>query len=108
MIRAFSKVRGAIWVTSSEGKTTEEGTMISTPESPSNSVAVANTPEAQTRVTTAVAANQGKKTDEGAMMWPSELKPNLTAVADRPGAQTSTPATAKEAPDILTNCKILF
>jgi hypothetical protein len=52
VIRVLSNARGPIWVTSSvaasEGKKTEEGTMISTPEAPSNLVAVADPAEAQT------------------------------------------------------------
>jgi hypothetical protein len=52
VIRVAANARWPIWVTSSvaasEGKKTEEGTTISTPESPSNSVAVDDPPEAQT------------------------------------------------------------
>jgi hypothetical protein len=50
MIRVPSNARGPIWVTSSvasrEGKKTEEVMTLSTPETPSNSVAVADPPEA--------------------------------------------------------------
>jgi hypothetical protein len=52
VIRDVTNARGPIWVTSSiatgEGKKTEQGTKISTPEPLSNSVAVADPPEAQT------------------------------------------------------------
>jgi hypothetical protein len=52
VIRVVANARGPIWVTysvaASEGKKTEEGTTISTSEPPSNSVAVADPPEAQT------------------------------------------------------------
>jgi hypothetical protein len=51
MIRVLLNARGPIWVTSSvaasEGKKTEEGMTMSTPEPPSNSVAVADQPEVQ-------------------------------------------------------------
>jgi hypothetical protein len=51
MIRVLSNAREPIWVTysiaASEGKKTEEGMMMSTPEPPSNSVAVADPTEAQ-------------------------------------------------------------
>jgi hypothetical protein len=53
LIAAPRNARGPIWVTSSvaasEGKKTEEGTIISTnePKSLSNSVAIVNPPDAQ-------------------------------------------------------------
>jgi hypothetical protein len=42
------------------------------------------------------------------MMQPPEPKPNPMAVSDRPEAQTLTPATPKQASDILANSKTSF
>jgi hypothetical protein len=51
VIRMFANPRGPIWMTSSvaasEGKKTEEGMTMSTPEPPSNWVALADPPEGQ-------------------------------------------------------------
>jgi hypothetical protein len=57
-------------------------------------------------VTASVLASKGKKTDEGTMMLPSEPKSNPATVAESPETQTLTPATTKEASDILINSKI--
>jgi hypothetical protein len=58
------------------------------------------------RVTDSVSASEGKKTVEGTMMLPSEPKSNPAAVTESPETQTLTPATTKEASDILIHCKI--
>jgi hypothetical protein len=54
------------------------------------------------------AAGDGKKTDEGIMMPPPGHKPNSMASADPRETRSHTPATAKMAFDILTNCKDEF
>jgi hypothetical protein len=64
-------------------------------------------PPPQTTTTTGF-ASEGKKTDKRTMMRRLEPKNNQMAVADLPEAQTSTPATAQEASDILTNCRNWF
>jgi hypothetical protein len=57
-------------------------------------------------VTDRVPASEGKKTGDGMMMWPSARQSNPVAVAESPETLTLTPATTREAPDILINCKI--
>jgi hypothetical protein len=59
-------------------------------------------------VTTSVPASQGKKTDEGTMMSTSTAKSNPATVAEWPETQILTPATTKEASDILINCRNKF
>jgi hypothetical protein len=59
-------------------------------------------------VTPNVAASEGKKTDEGTIMRPPERKPNPMTVADPLGARTWTPATTKQASDIVTTAKSGF
>jgi hypothetical protein len=58
------------------------------------------------RVTDSVTAGEGRKTDEGTMMLPSPHVSNPAAVAESPQTRTLTPATTKEASDILINRKI--
>jgi hypothetical protein len=60
------------------------------------------------RVTASVPASQGKKTDEGTMMLPSTPESNPAAVPESPETQIPTPATTKDASDILINWKIEF
>jgi hypothetical protein len=60
------------------------------------------------RVTASVTASEGKKTDEGTMMLPSTAEYNPATVAESPETQTLTPATTKEASDILINCRNRF
>jgi hypothetical protein len=55
------------------------------------------------RVTSSVTARQGKKTAEGTIMLPSAHESNLAAVAESPQTQILTPATTKEASDVLIN-----
>jgi hypothetical protein len=55
-----------------------------------------------------VMVSDGKKTKEGTMLWPPEPKPNWVTVADPPEVQTPTPATTKQAFDILAHCKYRF
>jgi hypothetical protein len=59
-------------------------------------------------VTASVPASQGEKTDEGTMMLKSTPESNPVAVAELPETQTLTPATTKEATDILINCRNRF
>jgi hypothetical protein len=63
-------------------------------------------------VTSSVAIREGKKTEEGTMMSPSEheseSESNLTVIIDPPETQSLTPATTKEASDILINCRNWF
>jgi hypothetical protein len=60
------------------------------------------------RVTDSVLASEGKKTDEGTMMFSSQHKSNPATVAESPETRTLTPATTKEASDILINCRKKF
>jgi hypothetical protein len=56
------------------------------------------------RVTSSVAAGQGKKRDVVTMLLPPERVFNPSAAAESPKTRTSTPATTKEASDILIKC----
>jgi hypothetical protein len=58
-------------------------------------------------VTPSAAAGEGKKTDEGTMIPLPEpnSKSDPVAVADPPEMRNQTPATTKEAFDILTNSR---
>jgi hypothetical protein len=60
------------------------------------------------RVMASVPASEGKKTDEGTMMLPSTAESNPATVAAPPKTQTLTPATTKEASDILIKCRNRF
>jgi hypothetical protein len=61
-------------------------------------------------VTLSAATREGKKTDEGTMMSPPEpnSQSDAVAIADPLETRSLTPATTKEASDILTNCRNLF
>jgi hypothetical protein len=58
------------------------------------------------RVTAGVTAGQGKKTDEGTTMLPSAHESNPAVAAESPQTRTLTPATTKDASDILIRGKI--
>jgi hypothetical protein len=59
-------------------------------------------------MTSSVAASEGKKTEEGMTMSTPEPPSNSVALADPLEARNLTPATTKEAADIVTNCKTQY
>jgi hypothetical protein len=61
------------------------------------------------RLTHSVAVSDGTKREEGTVMrTPPNFKSDAVAVADPRQTQRLTPATTKEASDILTNCRNWF